>query len=159
VGPWLFLTQMQLSLPLHYQVYRAAVENVTYVSGKTCTNLGWEQSPSPAFPDAPFSHGGVMGSGLHAWFKLDRAFLSSQLLLGRVLPASRGSQTPLSPLMRSQGAVHPLVLELFFFFVVLRFELRAFTLSHSTNPILVKGFFEIGSRGLFPQAGFEPQSS
>jgi hypothetical protein len=28
----------------------------------------------------------------------------------------------------------------FFFFVVLGLELRAFTLSHSTSPIFVKGF-------------------
>jgi hypothetical protein len=33
-----------------------------------------------------------------------------------------------------------------FFFVVLVFELRAYTLSHSTSPFFVKGFFEIGSR-------------
>jgi hypothetical protein len=33
----------------------------------------------------------------------------------------------------------------FFFFAVLGFELRAFTLSHSTCPIFVKGFFEIRS--------------
>jgi hypothetical protein len=29
------------------------------------------------------------------------------------------------------------------------------TLSHSTSPIFVKGFFEIGSRELFAQSGFE----
>jgi hypothetical protein len=28
----------------------------------------------------------------------------------------------------------------FFFFVVLRLELRAFNLSHSTSPVFVKGF-------------------
>jgi hypothetical protein len=44
----------------------------------------------------------------------------------------------------------------FFFFTVLGFELRAFTVSHSTSPIFVEGFFfEIGSRELFAQAGFE----
>jgi hypothetical protein len=32
-------------------------------------------------------------------------------------------------------------------------------LSHSTSPFLVKVFFEIGSRKLLAQAGFEPQSS
>jgi hypothetical protein len=37
----------------------------------------------------------------------------------------------------------------FSFFVVLGFELRAFTLSHSTSPISVKDFFEIGSCKLF----------
>jgi hypothetical protein len=41
----------------------------------------------------------------------------------------------------------------FFFFslVVLGLELRAFTLSHSTSPIFVMGFFEIGSLELFAQ--------
>jgi hypothetical protein len=38
---------------------------------------------------------------------------------------------------------------LFFFFVVLGFELRAYTLSHSTSPTFVMGFFEIGSHELF----------
>jgi hypothetical protein len=33
--------------------------------------------------------------------------------------------------------------------VVLEFELRASTLSHSTSPIFVKGFFEIGFHELF----------
>jgi hypothetical protein len=33
----------------------------------------------------------------------------------------------------------------FFFFVVLGFELRAYPLSHSTSPVFVLGFFEIGS--------------
>jgi hypothetical protein len=31
------------------------------------------------------------------------------------------------------------------FFVALRFELRTYTLNHSTSPIFVMGFFEIGS--------------
>jgi hypothetical protein len=43
-----------------------------------------------------------------------------------------------------------------FFFLLLGFELRAYTLSHSTSPIFVMGFFEIGSRELFAQVGFEP---
>jgi hypothetical protein len=38
------------------------------------------------------------------------------------------------------------------FFSVLRFELRAYTLSHSTSPFFVKGFFSIGSCELFAQA-------
>jgi hypothetical protein len=37
----------------------------------------------------------------------------------------------------------------FFFLAVLCFELRAYTLSHSTGPFFVMGFFEIGSRVLF----------
>jgi hypothetical protein len=43
--------------------------------------------------------------------------------------------------------------------VALGFELRAYTLSHSTSPFFVMGFFEIVSYKLFAQAGFEPQSS
>jgi hypothetical protein len=38
----------------------------------------------------------------------------------------------------------------FFFFSVLGFELRAYTLSHSTRPFFVMGFFEIGSSELLP---------
>jgi hypothetical protein len=40
--------------------------------------------------------------------------------------------------------------------MVLGFELRTYTLSHSTNPIFVMGFFEIGSHELFVEAGFRP---
>jgi ABC-type uncharacterized transport system permease subunit len=43
-----------------------------------------------------------------------------------------------------------------FYFTVLGFELRAYTLSHSASPIFVKGVLEIGSRELFTWAGFEP---
>jgi Na+/proline symporter len=43
---------------------------------------------------------------------------------------------------------------LFIFLAVLGFELRAYTLSHSTSPFFVMGFFEIGSCELYPQAGF-----
>jgi hypothetical protein len=45
-----------------------------------------------------------------------------------------------------------------YFFVVLRFELRAYTLSHSTNPLFCDGFFEIQSRELFAPvaSNFEP---
>jgi hypothetical protein len=48
----------------------------------------------------------------------------------------------------------------FFFLVVVvqGFEFRAFILNHSTSPIFVKGFFEIGSCKLFARAGFEPWS-
>jgi hypothetical protein len=46
----------------------------------------------------------------------------------------------------------------FFFFAVLGFELRAYTLSHS-KPLFVMGFLKIGSGKLFSQAGFRPQSS
>jgi hypothetical protein len=45
------------------------------------------------------------------------------------------------------------------FFAELVFELKAYTLSHSTIPIFVKGFFEIGSHKLFAWAGFELRSS
>jgi hypothetical protein len=43
------------------------------------------------------------------------------------------------------------------FFAVLGLELRVFTSSHSTSPISVKGFFEIGSHELFAGAGFKLQ--
>jgi hypothetical protein len=43
--------------------------------------------------------------------------------------------------------------------VVLEFELRAFTLSPSTSPIFVKGFFKIGSHKVFVRAGFKLWSS
>jgi hypothetical protein len=36
-------------------------------------------------------------------------------------------------------------------FSVLGFELRAYTLSHSTSPFFVMGFFQIGSCELFAQ--------
>jgi hypothetical protein len=45
------------------------------------------------------------------------------------------------------------------FFAVLGFELRAYTLSHSTSSFFIMGFFEIGSQKLFAQAGFESLSS
>jgi hypothetical protein len=45
---------------------------------------------------------------------------------------------------------------LIIFFSVLGLELRAFTLSHSTSPVFVIGFFEIVPGELFAQAGFEP---
>jgi hypothetical protein len=47
-----------------------------------------------------------------------------------------------------------------FFFTVLEFELKAYTLSHSTSLFFCEGFFlELGSHQLFAQAGFEPWSS
>jgi hypothetical protein len=47
---------------------------------------------------------------------------------------------------------------IFFFFAVLGFELRAYTLSRST-ALFVLGILEIGSYKLFAWAGFEPRSS
>jgi hypothetical protein len=41
--------------------------------------------------------------------------------------------------------------------VVLGFELRAYTLSHSTSPFFVMDFSKIGSHELFAWAGFELQ--
>jgi hypothetical protein len=52
-----------------------------------------------------------------------------------------------------------LILFIYLFIAVLELELRAYTLNHSTSPFFVKGFFKIGSRELFAQGGFEPQSS
>jgi hypothetical protein len=45
------------------------------------------------------------------------------------------------------------------FFSVLGFELRAYTLSHSTSPFLCWIIFEIGSHKLFAWAGFKLRSS
>jgi hypothetical protein len=39
--------------------------------------------------------------------------------------------------------------------VILRFELRAYTLSHSTSHFFVMSVFEIGSCELFAQPGFD----
>jgi hypothetical protein len=41
------------------------------------------------------------------------------------------------------------------FFLVLEFEHRTYTLSHSTSPFFIISFFEIGSCELFAQADFE----
>jgi hypothetical protein len=43
-----------------------------------------------------------------------------------------------------------------FLFSVLGFELRTYTLSHSTSSFFVMGFFEIESCELFAWAGLEP---
>jgi hypothetical protein len=42
------------------------------------------------------------------------------------------------------------------FFAVPEFELRAYTLSHSTSPFIVIRFLEIRSWELCVKAGFEP---
>jgi hypothetical protein len=39
------------------------------------------------------------------------------------------------------------------------FELRTYTLSHSTSHFFVMGFFKIGSHELLSQAGFKPRFS
>jgi hypothetical protein len=51
-----------------------------------------------------------------------------------------------------------LVLTLFLC-VVLEFEFRAYTLSHSTSPFFVIDFLEIGSWELFAHTGFKLRSS
>jgi hypothetical protein len=43
-----------------------------------------------------------------------------------------------------------------FFFSVLGFELRAYTLSHSTSPFFVMGFFNRGAQKLFGWTDFKP---
>jgi hypothetical protein len=48
-----------------------------------------------------------------------------------------------------------LFIYLFIYLLVLGFELRAYTLSHSTSPIFAMGFFELGSQELFALTGFE----
>jgi hypothetical protein len=47
----------------------------------------------------------------------------------------------------------------FFFLAVLRFELRAYTISYSASPFFVMVSFELRSLKLFAQPGFELQSS
>jgi hypothetical protein len=49
-----------------------------------------------------------------------------------------------------------MIITFWVFFPVLGFELRAYTLSHSTSPFFVLDVFKIGSCKLFAQAGFEP---
>jgi hypothetical protein len=47
-------------------------------------------------------------------------------------------------------------LTLLLFFVLLGFELGAYTLSHAISPFFMMGFFfEIGSQELIIQTGFE----
>jgi hypothetical protein len=47
-------------------------------------------------------------------------------------------------------------LSFFYFLAVLGLEVKAYTLSHSTNPFFVMGFFEIGFCNLFAWSNFEP---
>jgi hypothetical protein len=48
----------------------------------------------------------------------------------------------------NRGTMFFYFLSIFFFLcAVLGLKLRAYTLSHSTSPFVVKGFFEIGSCG------------
>jgi hypothetical protein len=47
----------------------------------------------------------------------------------------------------------------FLFFLALGFGLRVYTLSHSTSPFLVRGFFKTGSLQRFAQTDFKPRSS
>jgi hypothetical protein len=44
----------------------------------------------------------------------------------------------------------------FFFFSVLEFELRAYTLNHSTSPLLCDEYFQDKVSKLFAQVGVEP---
>jgi hypothetical protein len=43
-----------------------------------------------------------------------------------------------------------------YLFLILWFELKTFTLSCSTSPIFVMGFFKIGSCELFAPTAFNP---
>jgi hypothetical protein len=56
-----------------------------------------------------------------------------------------------------QGKHSILLVQVFFLCVcvLLGFDLRAYTLSHSISPIFCDGFFEIGSHELFAQVGFK----
>jgi hypothetical protein len=79
--------------------------------------------------------------------------VSKTISLGLALNCHPPDLCPLSSL--DYRCETPVPGTLAFFFAVLRLELRAYTLSHSTSPIFVKGFFEIGSHELFVQAGFK----
>jgi hypothetical protein len=72
----------------------------------------------------------------------------------KVFPRERGKivKTKWKAAALFLGIEHYFHLEFFFFFVVLGFELRAYTLSHSINSFLVKGIFKIESRELFASA-------
>jgi hypothetical protein len=59
---------------------------------------------------------------------------------------------------KSQVTKQYIFIYLFIYLAVLRFKLRALTLSHSTSPF-PEGFFKIGSLELFARAGFKLQSS
>jgi hypothetical protein len=48
--------------------------------------------------------------------------------------------------------------ELDFFLEVLGFELRSFTLSHSTSPVFVKDFLDRVSQNYFPRLASNPDS-
>jgi hypothetical protein len=48
-----------------------------------------------------------------------------------------------------------LIFAYIYIYMVLGFELRAYTLSYSTSPFIEMGFFKRGSHKLFTQAGFE----
>jgi hypothetical protein len=61
----------------------------------------------------------------------------------------------LFPKQHCNNYFHSIFLKLF---AILGFELRAYTLSYSTSPIFVMGFFEIEFLELFGQADFELQS-
>jgi hypothetical protein len=51
------------------------------------------------------------------------------------------------------------ILLIYLFIAALGFELKTYTLSHSTRPFSMMGFSKIGSGELFAWAGFEPPSS
>jgi hypothetical protein len=83
-------------------------------------------------------------------------------VLTGVASVLKGAPAPLTQIQTACLKLFPSVSGLPSFllsFVVLRLKFRAYTLSYSTNPFFVTGFFEIRSLKLFAQAGFEPRSS
>jgi hypothetical protein len=61
----------------------------------------------------------------------------------------RKKMYPVQDSVRMSPRTNISYLNLFFFLTVLGFELRAFTLSHSTSHFFVMGLFEIRSPELF----------
>jgi hypothetical protein len=89
-----------------------------------------------------------MGTRLILFSKV--SFLPSFLFFLRIKPGFLYMLAKCSP-----TELQPQPLFFFFFLVALGLELRAYTLSHSTNPIFMLDIFEIGTCELFAQAVFK----
>jgi hypothetical protein len=73
----------------------------------------------------------------------------------KVIPVETISGMGEGKIKKSGGGVDSNIY-LFIFFAVLEFELRDYTLSHSTSPLFLMGFLKIGSQEIFAQVGFQP---
>jgi hypothetical protein len=104
--------------------------------------FGWKRSP----------HKVGAKEGVAA--KDKRAIKNNLNYIGKTAPGHHAHTGPL-------GKCHlpPTPTPEFFVCVVLEFEFRAYTLSHSTSPFFVIDFLEIGSWELFAHTGFKLRSS